>query len=125
MHAFNACAECTNVQTNRRTLLVTYQSYLTLGDARARVYAQNRCSEVVKPVNRTIPCPWRTTCPCTHTDGCVAGWIDAEDGQTTSPCPMCRPDLYSEMRRRRHGRGDNTEWIRHLLRPHTDMRSAR
>jgi hypothetical protein len=33
-------------------------------------------------------CPW-AGCQCTHSDGCVKGWLDNEDG-TTSPSPVCR-----------------------------------
>lgn len=59
-----------------------------------------------------ISCPWPEQCQCTHTDGCVAGWIDSgeevqevnekgrprtRDGRpvthsVTRPCPRCRPE---------------------------------
>lgn len=32
-------------------------------------------------------------CLCTHGDPCFMGWVDAVDGSTTSPCPICREDL--------------------------------
>lgn len=31
-------------------------------------------------------------CQCTHTDGCVAGFLD-DDEYGATPCPTCRPDL--------------------------------
>lgn len=58
------------------------------------------------------PCPW-PECRCTHTDGCVRGWIDADEEEPeigengrprtrpdgtvithliTKPCPRCRPE---------------------------------
>lgn len=39
-----------------------------------------------------LPCPWRH-CRCTHTEGCVAGWL--EDGR---PCPTCRPEVAHALR---------------------------
>lgn len=35
-------------------------------------------------------CPW-PGCRCTHTDGCVAGWLEREQG--VAACPVCRPTL--------------------------------
>jgi hypothetical protein len=31
----------------------------------------------------------RSGCPCSHSQGCYRGWLDAEAG--TTPCPNCRP----------------------------------
>jgi len=58
-----------------------------------------------------IPCPW-SECRCTHTDGCVAGWLEDDNGHAR-PCPVCRtrqaavlanPDLShaAAMRRLQH-----------------------
>lgn len=33
-------------------------------------------------------CPFRG-CQCTHTDGCVRGWLEGDDGAAV-PCPVCR-----------------------------------
>ncbi len=33
----------------------------------------------------------RSDCHCTHSAGCIAGWLDSDDGKTTRPCPNCRP----------------------------------
>ena len=38
-----------------------------------------------------VKCPF-PDCVCTHTHGCVAGWIDKKDGPA-SPCGVCRPGL--------------------------------
>jgi hypothetical protein len=38
-----------------------------------------------------IKCPF-PDCVCTHDNGCVAGWMDKQDGPTR-PCPVCRPGL--------------------------------
>lgn len=37
-----------------------------------------------------IRCPWQR-CSCTHTAGCVAGWIDSDEKSIA--CPICRPDV--------------------------------
>lgn len=74
-------------------------------------------------MSQVIACPWPDTCPCTHTQGCVGGWLDYESGpEVTTPCRICRPDLAAEMGLRHHARGDNSKWIRELRRPLTDNR---
>lgn len=42
--------------------------------------------------DRDSRCP-KPGCPCTHAGVCYKGWIDSEDGSTTSPCRVCREDL--------------------------------
>jgi hypothetical protein len=47
-----------------------------------------------------IPCPNRD-CVCTHTEGCVAGWIDWTDStgkDWAKPCPRCRPEVADILR---------------------------
>ena len=74
--------------------------------------APSRAPKGSAPDHPPIGCPWPTECRCTHTDGCVAGWIDSDeevqevnekgrprtrDGRpvtnaATRPCPRCRPE---------------------------------
>jgi hypothetical protein len=65
----------------------------------------------------TVPCVWPSTCGCTHTDGCVAGWVDDEHEAVTRPCPNCRADLHREINRRQHVPGESSVWIRTMPRP--------
>lgn len=75
-------------------------------------------------MSRTIPCAFVDACPCTHTGTCVAGWLDDETDSVTTPCPICRPDLYREMAARHHRRGDDSTWIRREPRPMTSNRGV-
>lgn len=45
------------------------------------------------------PCPW-ASCQCTH-QGCISGWIDKTDdkGERAIPCPTCRPEVSSHLRK--------------------------
>lgn len=42
-------------------------------------------------VSSGMKCPY-PDCRCSHTEPCVAGWLDNDAG-TAVPCPQCRPGL--------------------------------
>lgn len=74
--------------------------------------APRRPPRVTDNEHPPIVCPWPEICQCTHSDGCVAGWIDADEEPqqhnekgrprthqgkpvthaVTKPCPRCRPE---------------------------------
>lgn len=68
-----------------------------------------------------IHCP-RPSCRCTHTDGCVGGWIDVwRDGKEwATPCPTCKWDMSPQ-------RNDETreEWLHRWVSENSPQRGRR
>lgn len=79
---------------------------------------QGRRIQVAVASWRPLPCD-RPGCPCTHTGGCEAGWIEhklRKHGRTTDavrPCPVCRPGRPAAGDER-HGDAGHTQWLARL-----------
>jgi hypothetical protein len=67
---------------------------------------------------RPLPCD-RPGCPCTHTAGCEAGWIEhklhkhGRWHEAVRPCPICRPGR-AATGDETHGDAGHTKWLARL-----------
>lgn len=64
-----------------------------------------------------------STCRCTHTDGCDAGWIDVDrgDGEVQAfPCPSCNPRRHTVLTKS----GGNRSAAQRALRDTSDVKAA-
>lgn len=76
----------------------------------------------VAPPRSGLPCVSKT-CRCTHTDGCDAGWIDADRGDGVMqafPCPSCNPRRHTVLTRS----GGNRQAALRALRDTSDVKAA-
>lgn len=64
----------------------------------------------------SAPCPWPMVCTCSHSGGCVAGWIDKAD-DVTVPCPKCRPEVAEHLRSARGNLAQARCGLRNVARP--------
>lgn len=67
------------------------------------------------------PCTSKT-CRCTHTEGCDAGWINAEKAEGDDlafPCPLCNPRRHTVLTS-----GSNRDGAQRALRDTSDVKAS-